>query len=237
MKVMLSWSGARSKEIASALRDWLPNIIQSIVPWMSDSDIDVGMRWGPNLDKELEDTHFGILCLTPECLESPWIHYEAGALSKVVDKSHVCPYLFGFEPSDMKGPLVNFHAAQANKDGTFKLLQSINNTIDNPLHDERIKTIFERFWSDLEREFERVSNIAQESPKSTRSDKDVLNEILELSRIQSTVVSEILDKIVEIQEAGLGDPLLERLDKNLQIHKLGSGYWLTVKPEDSSEKI
>jgi hypothetical protein len=89
---------------------------------MSDSDIDIGARWGPNLDKELEETHFGILCLTPECLESPWIHYEAGALSKFVDKAHVCPYLLGLEPSDVKGPFVNFQAAEANKTGTLKLV-------------------------------------------------------------------------------------------------------------------
>jgi hypothetical protein len=91
MKIIFSWSGSRSKEMASALYNWLPSIIQSIDPWMSDSDIDIGSRWGQNLDKELESANFGILCLTPESLNSTWIHYEAGALSKFIDKSRVCP--------------------------------------------------------------------------------------------------------------------------------------------------
>lgn len=35
--------------------------------------------------------------------------FEAGALTKSLTVARVCPLLFGVEPSDIKGPLVQFH--------------------------------------------------------------------------------------------------------------------------------
>ena len=86
MKVFISWSGERSRSIAEALREWLPDVIQAVKPWLSAEDIDKGARWSSDLAHELEDAHVGVICLTPENLEEPWIHFEAGALSKTTRK-------------------------------------------------------------------------------------------------------------------------------------------------------
>ena len=39
----------------------------------------------------LSPASYGIICLTPENLASPWIHFEVGALFKGSGESHVCP--------------------------------------------------------------------------------------------------------------------------------------------------
>ena len=70
MKVFLSWSGHRSHQVALALRDWLPSVIQSITPYVSSEDIDKGARWSTDIAKELEDSTFGILCVTKDNLEA-----------------------------------------------------------------------------------------------------------------------------------------------------------------------
>ena len=44
MKVFISWSGERSKQMAAALKEWLPTAIQYLEPWMSDTDIHAGDR-------------------------------------------------------------------------------------------------------------------------------------------------------------------------------------------------
>jgi len=52
--------------MAEALKEWLPNVIQAVDPWVSSSDIDAGMRWTPALAEQLQQTQLGILCLTAE---------------------------------------------------------------------------------------------------------------------------------------------------------------------------
>jgi hypothetical protein len=91
MKVFLSWSGDRSKQIARALAEFLTDTIQIVRPFMSGHDLEAGARWPLHLMGELDKTDFGILCLTPENLGSSWIHFETGALSKRVEVSGVCP--------------------------------------------------------------------------------------------------------------------------------------------------
>jgi hypothetical protein len=39
VKIFLSHSGSASRLLTSLLRDWLPNVIQAIEHWVSDSDI------------------------------------------------------------------------------------------------------------------------------------------------------------------------------------------------------
>ena len=89
MKVFLSWSGSRSHKVALVFRDWLPSVIQEIVPYVSSEDIDKGARWSTDIAKELSDSKFGILCVTRDNINAPWLTFEAGALSKTMDKAFV----------------------------------------------------------------------------------------------------------------------------------------------------
>ena len=41
MKV-LSWSGSESKQLAGIFKEWLPNVLQYIEPYMSAKDISLG---------------------------------------------------------------------------------------------------------------------------------------------------------------------------------------------------
>lgn len=105
MKLFICWSGERSREIAVFLRNWLPTVHQNIEPFMSEEDVGSGTRWRGSLVSELATTEFGIICLTPDNLTAPWLHFEAGALSKL-PKARVSPVLYQLKPSDIRGPLV-----------------------------------------------------------------------------------------------------------------------------------
>ena len=102
MNIFISWSGDLSRELGEALRDWLPAVIQNVKPFFTPNDIEKGSRWSKEVGHELENSSFGIFCLTRENLSKPWIMFEAGALSKKLDASKVCPILFGVDSTDLK---------------------------------------------------------------------------------------------------------------------------------------
>jgi hypothetical protein len=132
LKVFLSWSGERSHRVAQALRDWLPGVLQAAEPWLSSQDLSAGERWATALTKALEETRLGIICLTRDNLNAGWLHFEAGALSKVSADSLLCLYSLDVAPSEITGPLSQFQAVRADKDGTFRLLRSISQRSTGP---------------------------------------------------------------------------------------------------------
>src|SRR5699024_5920162 len=104
LHVFLSWSMQRSGDVAKAFREWLPSVLQNVKPYYTSDDLSKGSRWSSEIRGELESSDFGIIFLTPENVQSPWILFEAGALSKL-EKSRVAPLLIGLEPTDISGPL------------------------------------------------------------------------------------------------------------------------------------
>ena len=69
--IFISWSGERSRAVASALAEWIPDVIQYVTTWTSEHNIGAGARWGNELSKQLEASRFGIICLTPENIDRP----------------------------------------------------------------------------------------------------------------------------------------------------------------------
>lgn len=181
--VFISWSGERSKRVAEALREWLPNVLQAAKPWLSRSDIEKGARSLDEIGRALEAMKVGIICLTPENLTAEWILFEAGALSKTQDaKTRVCTYLlFGLQHENVRPPLGMFHGTTADKEDTRKLVHTINKHLDVNVTDERLDKTFEKWWPDLEEKLEAASK-AVEAVAPKRSSDEMLAEILELTR-------------------------------------------------------
>jgi hypothetical protein len=182
MNLFISWSGGRSKAVAESLHAWLPNVIQSVRPWMSAADLEKGARWSSDIARHLQDTRLGIICLTPDNLDAPWILFEAGALSKTLEATYVCPYLFRVEPAALKGPLVQFQATKSEKDETRRLLHTINNALNtSALSEKQLNEAFEVWWPKLETQLRLISD-SDEGPKPHRSDRELIEESLELIR-------------------------------------------------------
>ena len=80
MKIFISWSGPRSKAAAKLLREWVKDVVPLADPWMSEEDIPSGTIWFDGINQELEQTRYGILCITKQNQTAPWLLWEAGAL-------------------------------------------------------------------------------------------------------------------------------------------------------------
>jgi len=181
MDLFISWSGQRSRAVAAALRDWIPQVLQAVRPWMSEEDIGKGARGLDEIAQQLEKSKAGIICLTPENLGSTWIAFEAGALSKAVGKPCIIPYLFEIEKTQLTGPLSQFQYAVAEKDDTRKALCRLNDELrDQALPKDRFEAAFEMWWVKLDEALRRVP--PDETKPRPREERDLLEEILELIR-------------------------------------------------------
>ncbi|MFI7596671.1 hypothetical protein [Actinoplanes sp. NPDC049681] len=89
MKIFVSWSKPISMKFAQLLREWLPDVIQEVSPWVSSEDIEKGQRWALEVGEKLDAISEGILCVAAENQHEPWLTFEAGALAKSLSNGKV----------------------------------------------------------------------------------------------------------------------------------------------------
>ncbi len=197
MKVFLSWSGPRSKRVAEALGDWICQVIQAVEPWIS-VDVEKGARWNKEIAAQLDSTEIGIFCLTRDNLQSPWLHFEAGALSKGQD-GRVCTFMLDIHPTDVKPPLSDFQATTFEREDVQKLLFSLNARLgaagDRQLGDDLLRRLFDRFWPELEVKLKEIVADTVSSKVPERSKDDLLDEILLTVRRISSLLDGGLEKL------------------------------------------
>ncbi len=187
MKIFISWSGDVSHKVALVLHEWLPSVIQSLEPYVSSENIDKGARWSTDISSKLEDSSFGILCVTEDNIDAPWLVFEAGALSKSVDKSRVTPFLFGVKNSDLQGPTLQFQSTSFDEEDVRKLVHTINGAADSDnLEEARLNDIFDVWWPKL---YDKLSAI--EVPKETKGQQKVTGSQEE--GVPSSVLEEMLN--------------------------------------------
>ncbi len=183
MKVFISWSGPRSHAMAVALYEWLPDVLQDLEPFVSSEDIQKGARWASQLATELEETHFGIICLTPENLTSPWLLFEAGALSKRLDTGMVAPLLLDLKKADVGLPLSSFQLTTFSPEEVTRLVKSLNAGMPRPISDQRVERQVSRAWQDLHANIMDIPVVDEpEGAAGQRTDRAMLEELLELVR-------------------------------------------------------
>ena len=191
MKLFISWSGEFSRKVAECLSIWIPTIIQTVDVFYSPNDIAKGENWSSRLSDELEQSNFGIVCLTPENTLAPWIHFEAGALSKVAN-SRVSAIMLGISPSDVKGPLARFQNTAFTREDFYRLFLSINSSHEAPLRQAVLEHAFDNSWEKLERDITAIiEEYSSRSPASSPeeslrdehgSNSEAIQEILSIVR-------------------------------------------------------
>jgi len=127
------------------------------------------------LGRELAESHFGIICLTAENLESPWILFEAGAVARSLE-ARVVPLLFGIKPSDLAGPLAQFQSVEANRAGIERLVGDLYDVGSSALASRQKDLVFTQLWPVLE---ERLQGLADQAKRETvvESPTDLLSDL------------------------------------------------------------
>ena len=197
MKIFISWSGPQSKKCAEILRDWIKCALQASEPWISSKDIDKGSLWFNEISDQLADTSVGIVCLTQNNKDKPWILFESGALAKGLSVNKVCTLLINLKPSDLDGPLSQFNHTTPDQESMKSLLVTINKELgDKALEDRILDQVFDTYWPNFEEEFAKIEEAVPSSKEDRprRSSEDLLEEILYTTRT--------MDKRIRMLERG-----------------------------------
>ena len=194
MRVFIGWSGDRSRLVSGGLKSLLEYTFEGIDVFVSDY-IEPGEAWGPRLQTELEQSEFGILCLTAENFEAPWLLFEAGAMAKKFESSRtrVVPYLIDTLPEgSVRSPLSQFQQVHADREGTLFLVKSINALRESPQASDRLLKVFNGGWSEFEQTMKALP-VPVGRRHDARSDREILETILQqigsLVRASATTAS------------------------------------------------
>jgi hypothetical protein len=140
----------------------------------------------------------GIVCLTKENLDAPWILFEAGAIAKVTG-SRLCPFLLDIKKTDVPPPLGEFQATSFDKADVLDLLLTVNMKVEESgetaLTIEDLKEDFELRWPKLEQELKAVASKQTAGQAVRRGERELLEEALEAIRGLSAQTAE-LSKLV-----------------------------------------
>ena len=197
MKVFISWSGARSKAVAELLDEWIQCVLQAVEPWMSAKDIDRGALWFNAISDQLKEVTAGIVCLTQENKDRPWILFEAGALARGISNQRVMTFLIDLQPTDIEDPLAQFNHTLPDESGLRSLIATINSRLgERRIAERTLQNVFETYWPQFEARFTALMKkypvVATALPR-TREDKldEVLEHVRGMDRRLRTVESDI----------------------------------------------
>lgn len=197
MKVFVSWSGELSKKVAQELKKWLPCIIQSIDIFYSPEDIEKGENWDSKISTELSECNYGIVCLTSENTNAPWINFEAGAITKTLE-SRVSALMVDIKTSEIQGPLKRYQATKIEKEDMWQLVSDINKVADISLSSEVLASTFNAIWDSM---YDEIKNAIEKYKPQKKTGVGISDE-----KIRSTEVVEEILQLVRKQNVLLSSP-------------------------------
>ncbi len=220
MRIFLSWSGDRGKAVAVALREWLPLVLHYAQPWLSERDIAAGSRWAVDIGRELEATEFGIVVLTRDSLNSPWLLFESGALSKAFSAAGVCPYLVDLEAKDITEPLSQFQAKKSDKASTLELVQAINGRSKTPVETTKLAALFDALWRQLD---DKLASLPKKAPGAApaRAQPEILEELVQAIRRMEAQVALVSHSFTEVNRTRAFASEDGHRDRRLHVEVLG----------------
>ncbi len=255
VKVFLSWSGDRSRLVATALNSWLPYVLNDVSPFVS-SNIDAGARWQTEIANELEETNFGIVCVTAENQHAPWLNFEAGALAKTVDASRVIPLAINLRPAEIANPLGQFQSQKMDQEGVGKVVSAINRALPKPLSADHINKATGTLWPEFEKYIQAIDqrldeDLTDRHPRRTDREliEDILNSIRSMARAGDNILavpllgrgaysrrarSALREHLNQLDAAAEGEITIEMRDENgREWSEAFRGRWL-IEPDDAN---
>ncbi|MDQ0923335.1 putative nucleotide-binding protein [Pseudarthrobacter sp. W1I19] len=212
MKVFISWSGEVSQHAAQALRNWIPQVLQSIEPWLASTDARPGHLVAHEIQQNLQDASAVLLCLTRQNMLSESFRDEYYALQEAGPL--IMPVCIDFSPNELGRSFPSNRAVALDSPGIRSLVTLLNELSDDPLNQTKLDRLLGIWSPKLEEELATALpslNFKSEGKLKligTRTDKPteaVLSEILGEVRSLSGRLNELQAAVLAIS-SGATEP-------------------------------
>ncbi|MEU6534389.1 toll/interleukin-1 receptor domain-containing protein [Streptomyces sp. NPDC047000] len=218
MKIFLSWSGLPSRRCAERLASWLRYFSDEIEPFVSSESIRKGARGLDEIKKQLDESSFGIACVTRANLDAPWITFESGALSKEVDerKGQLVPFLLEGSHDDLEAagsPLRQFQSTRAHdEEDVLNMVRTINTVLRESASrhpdNTRVDSLFRKVWPEL-RDALTAIDLTTDTPEQTRprrSTEQILEDLTSLVREQISRITDLEHAVEALRDEQSSPP-------------------------------
>lgn len=221
MKIFVSWSKEPAKSIAVELKHFLEMTLRTANVWVSESDIEKGKRWGPEIARELETADAGIVCVTPNNKLEPWLHFEAGALSKSLESSRIHPLCFEIAKNQLPPTLSQFQATEFDREDFLSLVIALNvsRKTDAPEQESGVRERFYRQW-------ERFEESVAEALKKPSAVQAAETPSVGASEVAKPALSEGEVKILQLLATVHGDVPLSAIAHEIGLNHTRTQYYL-----------
>ena len=192
-EIFISFSGRKSKEIAFALKKWLSLIFRE-VEFVVSADIPKGNFWIDNLNKHLRLSIAGILCVTRDNYQEPWLMFEAGALmTKHEQGCQAIPFVLDEKPDEIIAFLQNtplsvvqttsyrvksgekpsdkkLSEAEENREELCRMVLEIHRALQSQERESDLELYLKNQYEYLENALQRIADKYPDEPPSNAQD-------------------------------------------------------------------
>lgn len=181
MRLFISWSGEQTRELANAVQAFFELAFASHVQtFLSDADIAPGERFLAVINENLGGADIGVILITRQNMNNPWLLFEAGALAGKSERGSVVPLLVDLERAELRPPLSQFqNVLAASRESVLHMCERIRAEASDVPANNAYEVLLEAAWPPLEAALLKAQSFTQaEIALPARSDRDLLDEIL-----------------------------------------------------------
>jgi len=176
--------------------------LQYVEPYFSEKDIILGETSFKNISEELENCNFGLIFLTKNNIDSPWINFEAGALSKEYN-SKVIPILWDTDLSLLEpSPLKQYQSPiKLEEERVRGIIEAINKSSDSSekISNKQLDGSFNVWWPILKEQLDNVPKEYIENNEDTPKEPITQSQFKKyMEAIQRTVSNMQKRSIIDI---------------------------------------
>lgn len=208
MKVFISWS-KNSRDVGKAVSDAVTEIFAPVVNTFISQEIRAGSRALEEIDEALDDTDFGIICLTRANQAEQWINYEAGALSRQVGdkRQRMGVFLVDFDSvDDVNSPLNIFQCKYSTLEGFSDLMKSLNELKPN-VKDDTLTRRIGLVWPDVEAAVSAVKEATPATPLPPQPAKTTDDRLDELTALVKAIEASLGDGLATLRSRAMTSSL------------------------------